>query len=74
MKTDMFQPRIFQNLLMEVDHRISVARPSGLGQGEHVGIVGVFLTFLKEHVRRIGCFVLLDGQRVCVGYHNRTDG
>ena len=47
-KTDMLQPRILEDLLMELHHRIGVVHSAAYRRGEQVGISGVLIVFLFQ--------------------------
>ena len=45
MKSQILQPCILQNLLVDVDHRVRVIHPACLGRWEHPRIAGMLFVF-----------------------------
>ena len=59
MKSEVLQPGVLENLLVEIHHRVRVVHLSGEGRGEHVGAVRVLGVLLDQQVY---C-CLRDGRR-----------
>ena len=45
MKSQVFQSGVFQNFLVDVDHRVRVIHPACLGRWEHPRIAGMLFVF-----------------------------
>ena len=48
MKSEVLQPGVLENLLVEIHHRVRVVHLSGEGRGEHVGAVRVLGVLLDQ--------------------------
>ena len=76
MKSQVFQSGVFQNFLVDVDHRVRVVHLACFWGWEHPRIAGVFLVFCDQQIdcilrdgdfsNRVFCFRAGDVRFACV--------
>ena len=71
MKSDILQPGVLQNLLVEVHDGVWVVHAAGLGGGEQIGALRVPLVLLHQQLRRlqVGPHVLIRMARTAAVPH-----